>query len=171
MGTAFWFFIFLLGSVCLVLFLWPVVLKKIFNMGSLMGILAGLFFMGMAVWHNDVFLFCKTVWQEHRGIAIIFLILCCIGFVWAGNAVFSMVKAESEQIPKNTPAIVLGCSVRGKKPSRILTERLDAAKDYLEENPQAIAVLSGGQGADEDISEAECMYEYLSAHGITPERL
>ena len=171
MSTVFWSFIFFLGVICMLLFLWPVVLKKIFNMGTLMGILAGLFFIGLAVWHRNVLLVCKSMWQGHKGIVAVFLLLCCIGFAWAGNAVISIVKAETAQIPPNTPAIVLGCSVIGKRPSRILKERLDAAKQYLEENPQAIAILSGGQGADEEISEAQCMYEYLSAHGISRERL
>ena len=41
----------------------------------------------------------------------------------------------------------------------------------LAANPEAKAVVSGGQGAGEDISEAECMRRYLSAHGIAPERI
>lgn len=42
---------------------------------------------------------------------------------------------------------------------------------YLEENPYTKAVLSGGKGEGEDISEALAMREYLVAHGIDPERL
>ena len=50
--------------------------------------------------------------------------------------------------------IVLGCGVRGERVSLTLARRLDAALAYLEENPKAYVVVSGGQGAGEDISEA-----------------
>jgi uncharacterized SAM-binding protein YcdF (DUF218 family) len=67
--------------------------------------------------------------------------------------------------------IVLGCQVKGETPSRSLKERLDTARMYLNENTDTKAILSGGQGKGEDISEAECMYRYLSENGIAEERL
>ena len=42
---------------------------------------------------------------------------------------------------------------------------------YLKENPAAVAILSGGQGKDEDISEALCMQTVLEAEGIEKSRL
>ncbi|MCD8346419.1 MAG: YdcF family protein [Lachnospiraceae bacterium] len=67
--------------------------------------------------------------------------------------------------------IVLGAQVRGTKPSRALRKRLERAAAYAEEHPDTILILSGGQGADEDISEAECMYRYLVDAGIAEDRL
>lgn len=67
--------------------------------------------------------------------------------------------------------IVLGCQVKGTKPSKALKDRLDMAKEYLRENPETIAILSGGQGKQEEISEAECMRRYLISAGISKERL
>lgn len=67
--------------------------------------------------------------------------------------------------------IVLGCQVKGKEPSKALKERLDTAAKYLKENPATIAVLSGGQGPMEEITEAECMRKYLRRAGIHKERL
>ncbi len=67
--------------------------------------------------------------------------------------------------------IVLGAQVRGTAPSRALLRRLEKAEKYLKENPETLAVLSGGQGDGEDITEAQCMYDYLTAHGIEKERL
>ena len=43
--------------------------------------------------------------------------------------------------------------------------------EYLEKNPKTRAVLSGGQGEGETISEAEAMCRYLEDHGISRERL
>ncbi len=67
--------------------------------------------------------------------------------------------------------IVLGCQVKGTKPSKALKDRLDTAKEYMQANPETIAVLSGGQGKMEEISEAECMRRYLEKAGISRERL
>lgn len=67
--------------------------------------------------------------------------------------------------------IVLGCQVRGEIPTEMLCDRLDAALELLEENPEAFCVVSGGQGRQEDISEAEAMRRYLSANGIEDERI
>ena len=67
--------------------------------------------------------------------------------------------------------VVLGARVNGREPSGALRNRIDAAADYLEANPDTIAVLSGGQGKGEDISEAQCMYDRLTAAGIDPGRL
>jgi len=49
--------------------------------------------------------------------------------------------------------------------------RIDAAERYLKAHPVIPAVLSGGQGAGEDISEARAMYDALTARGIDLERL
>ncbi|MCC8045405.1 MAG: YdcF family protein [Clostridiales bacterium] len=67
--------------------------------------------------------------------------------------------------------IVLGAQVRGTKPSLSLLKRLERAAEYAEENPDTVLILSGGQGPDEGISEAECMYRYLTEAGISEDRL
>ena len=67
--------------------------------------------------------------------------------------------------------IVLGAGVNGSTPSLSLTNRLNATLEYLEEHPDAIAIGSGGQGPGEDLTEAQCMYEWLTSHGIESERV
>ena len=67
--------------------------------------------------------------------------------------------------------IVLGCGVNGTVPSLSLRERINAAYDYLTVHPNAVCVVSGGQGRNEDISEAECMYRELTDMGIAPGRI
>lgn len=67
--------------------------------------------------------------------------------------------------------IVLGAGVNGEEPSLSLWERIQAAYDYLEAHPDCVAVLSGGQGDGEDITEAACMFRELTALGIDPQRL
>ncbi len=67
--------------------------------------------------------------------------------------------------------IVLGAEVIGSKPSRSLRYRIEAAKNYLGQFPESTAILSGGKGSNEDITEASCMFEQLCAAGIAPERM
>ena len=61
--------------------------------------------------------------------------------------------------------------VNGSAPSLSMCNRLDAALDYLGANPDALAVVSGGQGDGEDITEAQAMADYLTAHGIDSARI
>ena len=67
--------------------------------------------------------------------------------------------------------VVLGAHVKGEVPSRALELRLKAALKYARENEDTVLILSGGQGSGEDITEAKCMENYLTAHGIPKERL
>lgn len=106
----------------------------------------------------------------------IVLIVCAV-FIVAGAVLVlaAMIAihqgAKGHAVAEDTPAVVLGCHVRDGRPSRILGERIDAAYEYLTAHPKAVAVLSGGQGEDESISEAECMYRELTARGIDGSRL
>lgn len=105
-------------------------------------------------------------------ILVIIGALVLIGAVLVVSAMIAIYRgAQGHEVSEDTPAVVLGCHVKDGRPSRILGERIDAAYEYLSSHPQAIAVLSGGQGEDEAISEAECMYRELTARGIDGSRL
>ncbi len=67
--------------------------------------------------------------------------------------------------------IILGARLYGSVPSPALSERLKVAKEYLTENEDVKVVVSGGQGVDEHIPEAEAMAKYLIANGIEEERI
>lgn len=67
--------------------------------------------------------------------------------------------------------IVLGAKVKGKVPTKALKGRIQAAYEYLNDNPKTVAVLTGGQGKGEDISESSCMERELLSMGISKERL
>lgn len=67
--------------------------------------------------------------------------------------------------------IVLGCQVKPWGPSVLLQDRLDTALALWKEHPDMTVVVSGGQGPDEHISEAECMYDYLTEHGVDKEKV
>ena len=67
--------------------------------------------------------------------------------------------------------VIFGCKVEAWGPSTLLQDRLDTALGYLEDHPDMTVVVSGGQGPDEPMSEAQCMYDYLTAHGVDGENI
>jgi len=99
---------------------------------------------------------------------ILLLVVISVFFAVEARIVFAMSSKNTSDLEY---VIVLGARVRGETPSKSLYKRLQRAEKYLKENPSTIAVLSGGQGFGEDISEAEAMRRYLTAHGICKDRL
>ena len=67
--------------------------------------------------------------------------------------------------------IVLGAHVEGTRLTKALLERTRRALQYMEENPETKAVLSGGKGDGESITEAQAMCNYLVEHGIDRESM
>lgn len=72
---------------------------------------------------------------------------------------------------KEDAIIVLGAAVRGEQITTALQKRLNAAIEYYEENPDVIIVVTGGQGPQEDITEALAMERYLMANGIPQDNI
>lgn len=62
--------------------------------------------------------------------------------------------------------LVLGARLYGTVPSPALTERLTKTIEYLESNPEVITIVCGGQGYNEDITEASAMEKFLIDRGI-----
>ena len=67
--------------------------------------------------------------------------------------------------------IVLGCQLYDWGPSVMLQDRLDKALEYLADHPDMTVVVSGGQGPSEPSSEAQGMADYLTARGISQEKI
>ena len=67
--------------------------------------------------------------------------------------------------------VVLGAKVNKNGPSVSLWDRICGAYEYAVDHPDTILVLSGGQGTDEPITEAECMFRELVELGIHPNQL
>ena len=139
------------------------------NAGSLLGtLLFGGIIAVTLLWRRIAGLWKKTA---GRVFLIIFGVIAAAGL---GLCVFfsvNMAVYAERDCDSTDCVIVLGCQVLGETPTDMLCDRLDAALELLEENPEALCVVSGGQGNLEDISEAEAMRRYLNAHGIADERI
>lgn len=67
--------------------------------------------------------------------------------------------------------IVLGANVYQDGPSPALTRRLNAVMDVLDDHPDAVIIATGGQGANEPISEAQCIRDELVKRGVDAGRI
>ena len=102
-----------------------------------------------------------------------FFLATYIAFLSYSLATAASSKARLDALPKDEQLTVMifGCYVRGEEPGRTLTTRLDAALSLLKRYPNADCIVSGGQGSNEAISEAEAMRRYLVSRGIAEERI
>lgn len=102
-----------------------------------------------------------------RIVLAVLLILVLLGTAVFG-ALLAVVLSGSHDEVKGEPKlmIVLGCQVKSWGPSILLQDRLDTALGYWEEHPETTIVVSGGQGRNEPMSEAQAMRDYLVGHGV-----
>ena len=150
----------------------PLVYKLILDAGNGFGLMAGTLFVLAGVFANPLLRLAAKLWATGKGKA--FLIVICAAAI-AFVAVFiptliSVIHYSEYSAADETTVIVLGCKVNGTKPSGALRNRTNAAIEYLNEHPDAVAILSGGQGWDEGISEAECMKGIMEDAGIDESR-
>lgn len=62
--------------------------------------------------------------------------------------------------------VILGAQLKDDGPSLFLQRRLERALAYLENHPDTLVVVSGGQGPDEPDTEANGMEQFLRGHGF-----
>ena len=104
-----------------------------------------------------------------RGAIIAVVAIGIVAFCTIEGCIIGNMNAQGE--PDLDYVIVLGAQVRESGPSKALRYRLDRTIDYLEENPDTICIVSGGQGHNEPFSEAQGMADYLQKHEIAENRI
>lgn len=103
--------------------------------------------------------------------------LTAAGVIFTGAVVFiiilvSILKVYNCETVNNLDYLIVpGAQVKPDGPSVVLDFRIKAAAAYLKDNPNTTAIVSGAQGANEPVSEAAAMKEYLMAYGIDASRI
>ncbi|MBR6403946.1 MAG: YdcF family protein [Eubacterium sp.] len=154
------------------------------NVGNLTGIAVAIVLIGVVLLWNQVKKVLSFLWEKKVAKRILVILSFLVGLVIVGaigitillyrGAVVDSLFMRSEEGGAGKSAhvlLVLGCQVRGTSPSLMLRERLDAAYEYMVDHPDAVCIVSGGQGPGESIPEAECMYDYLVKKGIDGSRI
>ena len=100
------------------------------------------------------------------------VVLVCIGVLYfCFVESFVIRSARTDKEPERDYLIVLGAAVYKDQPSLTLVRRLEGALDYLNTYPKSVAIVSGGMGPGETVTEAKAMHDWLIAHGIPEERI
>ena len=119
-------------------------------------------FLGYTLWGIAVLVFLFP--RLHRVGRTVLGVLVCAGLIVFTVFEIPVVRdAHTDTDAHPGTIIVLGAGVNGSTPSLSMCNRLDAALAYLNANPVATVIVSGGQGPGEDITEAKAMADYLTA--------
>lgn len=103
---------------------------------------------------------------------VIAVTLFCLGLVLFGTVEgMILTQFHASPAPGADYVIILGAQWKSQGPSEVLRRRLDSAAKYLEQNPDTIVIVSGGQGSNEPVSEAAGMRQYLVDLGVSEERI
>ena len=162
-----------IGVLGLIWFLTPFAVGRIMNLGNGTGAVIMALIMAYGAFMPKINQAIKKLYAQKIGKVILtgILVIVVAVILLASVETAFMIKAATAKPSENATVVVLGCRAYGSRPSIMLASRLDAAYEYLTEHPDAICIVSGGQGPDESMPEAECMYLYLTEKGIAPERI
>lgn len=112
----------------------------------------------------------KLVTNVIGRIALILFIIWLSSFLVIQGLIIYAISSSNEAVEVDY-VLVLGAGLRGEEPSLTLSRRLDKSLEYLEMNPSVKAIVSGGQGPGETITEAEAMKRFLVKNGIEEQRI
>ena len=127
---------------------------------------------GILLFYNLANIFSPRFPKQVKLIRRIVSVCLCVGLLFVAITEVFLIRATMGDPKEHCDYIVvLGAKVRHDAPSVALMERIRGAYDYMTEHPDVIAVVSGGQGSDEPMTEAQCMYEQLVAMGIDEDRI
>ncbi len=127
-------------------------------------------------WWGYLLLFAAALLTAHRFLpagpwrAVVVLCCLCLAYFCFVEC-FIIANARTDPDPGRDYLIVLGAAVHGEEPSLTLVRRLEGAIAYLEHFPDALCIVSGGLGGDALITEAQAMYDWLTARGVDPGRI
>jgi uncharacterized SAM-binding protein YcdF (DUF218 family) len=115
----------------------------------------------------------KHVWKKVnkpvKAVCVVCLVLGILFEAVTQGMIFSQFSAKGE--PELDYIIVLGSQVKESGPAVVTAWRLKAAIEYMENNPDTKAIVSGGQGYNEPAPEAVIMKQYMVENGIDPDRI
>ncbi len=110
--------------------------------------------------------------RKWRKTLIALTVLLCLGFcLFLAMEIPVIIDSLGDKDVDADYIIVLGAGVNGSVPSLSMVNRMTPTIEYMESHPDCTAILTGGQGDGENLSEAQAMFDYLTARGIDPARL
>lgn len=138
-----------------------------FNLGVLATVFAGIFFTAWGIFYRKI----NDMTKRGFPLAVKWLIIAavCIEVLFVGF-IFAYGMNDTAEYNEDV-VIVLGAGVRGDRVTLPLKLRLDRAAEYHRKNPDALIIVSGGQGLQETVTEASAMEKYLLTQGVDASKI
>lgn len=162
-----------LESIVMAFFITPMT-GRLYDIGNILGLTITLMFFAATVFWEPLHKLLKTMWSKKWGKAIVtaFSTILSLLILYAVILSTAMVAAAVNYPKAPDAVVVLGCKVGTTgNPSMMLEYRIEKAYQYLSDNTEAICVASGGQGANEALSEALVIKNHLVEKGIDQSRI
>ena len=135
------------------------------NLGVLITVALGVAFVVYGAFYKKINT--KSKIYKTAKIAFFVILICSVAIVS-----FIAVYGQYDNADYNEDAvIVLGAGINGDKVTYPLKVRLDKAMEYHKLNPDAVIVVTGGQGFQETVTEAYAMEKYLVQNGVEPSKI
>ena len=135
----------------------------------------GLSMSGMWPALGVVFIVCGLLCDDRRiprWVHVTWRVLLCLGLAGLVALETLVISGMHATAPAGMDyLIVLGARVDPDGPSPALNRRLNCLMAVLDDHPDATIIASGGQGADEPMSEAQCIRDELIRRGVDPARI
>ena len=98
--------------------------------------------------------------------------LYVLGLGWAGYLTGLIVSYQAAKTPDGLNVVVLGAQVySAERMGMSLTNRVAKAREYLEANPEARCIVTGGMGGNEPCPESLAAKNALVRGGVDPDRI
>ena len=158
------------GILIIGLYLPPLIKSKTLNEGNIFGYALGALLIATGLLLGKIITELKT--SRAFLIASVILISLFAIFTIAFFITLQIIIRHSKTTCENAgTVIILGCKIEGSTPSKALINRTKAAADFMKKHPVTVAIASGGQGKNEDLCEAQCIYSMLADEGIDAGRI
>jgi len=141
---------------------------------SIVTIVGSAVFAAIILFHKQIIALLKKIRSNRAGRIMTNIMIICVVLAVLYVAVISvmMIVAINTSPPDGDVTLIIhGAQVVDEEPNIILRLRLRAALQFMQDNPESVAVLSGGLGNVATISEGEAMRRFLVSGGISDSRL
>ena len=141
-------------------------LTGLFNFGIVMPFVIGFPLVIVGLFYKPIARLCESsrFCRFLRGCMI--AVYAAFAALFAVTTCLILINSSASAGKKPDILIVLGAGIRGNQPSRTLAYRLDVAEKCYKDDPDLLIIVSGGQGSDEQCSEAEVMANRLLSCGV-----
>ncbi|WP_329057353.1 YdcF family protein [Amycolatopsis sp. NBC_01480] len=135
------------------------------RLANLLSLLAGLAMLALYGVTVTALRFAHPQWLVVVALSAL-LIAGYLAFVFSALLLYSVLYSRMKRRARADAVIVLGSGLLGDRVPQLLANRLDRAVAFWRRCPDALLVVSGGQGSDELRSEGAAMADYLVAAGV-----